>query len=94
MSDDLHAIVAFVQPFQLDPIVDAVRGIPAFPGMSVTRVQGFGSREGHPPHPGERGEVQPFHECLRLEVFCTLPTRAESSMPSAGRLAPVIRATG
>ena len=66
----LNAIVAFVQPFQLDPVVNALRALPNFPGMSVSEVQGFGSREAHPPRAGETTEVLPFQKRLRLEVFC------------------------
>lgn len=66
----LNVVVAFIQPFQLDRVVDAVRGIPNFPGMSVSEVRGFGSHAAHPPRDGERAEVHAFEARLRLEVFC------------------------
>jgi nitrogen regulatory protein PII len=70
MSSELQFIVAFIQPFQLDRVVDAVRRIPHFPGMSVVEVRGFGPHAAHLPREGERAEVRPFEPRLRLEVFC------------------------
>ena len=72
MPSELQVVVAFIQPFQLGAVVDAVRGIPNFPGMSVSEVRGFGSHAAHPPREGERGEVHAFETCLRLEIFCRL----------------------
>jgi nitrogen regulatory protein PII len=72
MSSELQFIVAFIQPFQLDAVVDAVRRMPNFPGMSVNEVRGFGSHVCHPPPAGERSEVRAFEARLRLEVFCRL----------------------
>jgi len=72
-SETLHFVVAFIQPFQLDRVVDAVRAIPNFPGMSVSEVRGFGSHAAHPPRAGERAEVHPFEPRLRIEVFCRPP---------------------
>ena len=69
-TSSLNVVVAFIQPFQLGRVVDAVRTIPNFPGMSVSDVRGFGSHAAHRPRAGERGEVYPFHECLRIEIFC------------------------
>ena len=69
-TNPLHFVVAFIQPFQLDRVVDAVRRIPNFPGMSVSEARGFGSHAAHPPRAGERSEVHPFEARLRLEVFC------------------------
>jgi len=72
MSSELQFIVAFIQPFQLDAVVDAVRRMPNFPGMTVSEVRGFGSHAAHPPREGERSEVHAFEARLRLEVFCRL----------------------
>jgi nitrogen regulatory protein P-II 1 len=71
-SSPLQLVVAFIQPFQLDRVVDAVRRIPSFPGMSVSEVRGFGSHAAHLPREGERAEVHPFDTHLRLEVVCRL----------------------
>ena len=66
----LRQIVAFIQPFQLDAVVDALRRLPHFPGMSVSEVRGFGAHLAHPPRAGEATEVDPFKEKMRLEIFC------------------------
>jgi nitrogen regulatory protein PII len=72
MSSELQVVIAFIRPFQLDAVVDAVRRIPNFPGMSVGEIRGFGSHAAHPPRDGERGEVHAFEPSLRLEIFCRL----------------------
>jgi nitrogen regulatory protein PII len=72
MSAELQVVVAFIQPFQIDAVVDAVRRLPNFPGMSVSEVRGFGAHAAHPPRQGEASEVHAFQTRLRLEVFCRL----------------------
>ena len=69
-SDSMHAVVAIIQPFMLDQVVDALRLVPNFPGMSVSELRGFGRRCAHAPHRGERTEVEPFEEKVRIEVSC------------------------
>ena len=66
----LRQVVAFIQPFQLDGVVDALRRLPQFPGMSVSEVRGFGAHHAHPPRAGEATEVDPFERKVRLEIFC------------------------
>ncbi len=66
----MNSIVAFIQPFQLERVVDALRSLPRFPGMSVSRVEGFGRLEAHPPRKGERTEIDPFKPKIRLEIYC------------------------
>lgn len=66
----LRHVVAFIQPFQLDSVVDALRRLPRFPGMSVLEVRGFGAHLSHPPRAGEATEVDPFENKMRLEIFC------------------------
>lgn len=56
----LNYVLAFVQPFQLDEILNALRQLPHFPGMSVSEVRGFGAHRAHPPRAGEATEVDPF----------------------------------
>ncbi len=69
-EDSIAVVIAFIQAFQLDPVVDALRGMPGFPGMSVTEICGFGRHGAHPPHAGETGEVIPLEKKLRVEIFC------------------------
>jgi nitrogen regulatory protein PII len=66
----MNWIVAFIQPFQLEKVVDALREIPGFPGMTVTDAQGFGRLLAHPPRPGESTEVEAFRPRVRLEIAC------------------------
>lgn len=70
LNSSLNYVVAFIQPFQLEAVVDALRGLPRFPGMSVTDVRGFGAHLAHPPAEGEETEVHPFEKKVRLEIFC------------------------
>ena len=69
-SSSLNYVVAFIQPFQLDGVVNALRRLPSFPGMSVSEVQGFGAHLAHPPLKGETTEVHAFKKRTRIEVFC------------------------
>jgi nitrogen regulatory protein P-II 1 len=69
-SDLINTVVAFIRPFQLDPVVDALRHLPNFPGLSVCDVRGFGRHGAHPPNRGEVAEVDPFAHMVRLEITC------------------------
>ena len=69
-SEVLQLVVAYIQPFQLEKAVDTLRLLPNFPGMSVSDVRGFGRHGAHPPHAGERTEVEPFEKRIRIEIFC------------------------
>ncbi len=71
-QEPLHVVVAFIQPFQLERVVDGLRELPNFPGLSVSEVRGFGRHTARPPHRGERTEVDPFERRLRMEVLCRL----------------------
>ena len=69
-GESLNAVVAFIQPFQLESVVNALRRMPRFPGMSVTEVRGFGRHGAHPPHEGDLAEVVPLEKKVRLEIYC------------------------
>jgi nitrogen regulatory protein PII len=69
-GESLNAVVAFIQPFQLESVVNALRHMPRFPGMSVSEVRGFGRHGAHPPQEGELSEVVPLEKKVRLEVYC------------------------
>ena len=66
----MHTVVAVIQPFMLEQVVDALRLVPRFPGMSVSEVRGFGRRFAHAPRRGEATEVEPFEERSRIEICC------------------------
>jgi hypothetical protein len=57
-------IKAIIQPFKLRNVVEALREIPNFPGLTVTKVQGFGREKGK----GERGDSQ---DRGRLDRLCS-----------------------
>jgi nitrogen regulatory protein P-II 1 len=46
----MKEIKAIIQPFMLSKVVDALRKIPDFPGITVTKVQGFGREKGEGAH--------------------------------------------
>ncbi len=69
-GESLNAVVVFIQPFQLESVVNALRRMPKFPGISVSEVRGFGRHGAHPPHEGELAEVVPLEKKVRLEVYC------------------------
>jgi nitrogen regulatory protein PII len=70
-SDLLNIVVAYIQPFRLEAVVDALRALPGFPGMSVSEARGFGRHGAHRPRPGERSEVEAFEPTARIEIACT-----------------------
>ncbi len=41
----MKEIKAIIQPFMLNKVEDALCKIPDFPGMTITKVQGFGSEK-------------------------------------------------
>jgi nitrogen regulatory protein PII len=66
----MNCIVAFIRPFQLDAVVDELRHVHGFAGLSTSVVRGMGVSGAHPPRSGERGEVDPFEPMVRLELVC------------------------
>ncbi|MEK6672356.1 MAG: P-II family nitrogen regulator [Nitrospirota bacterium] len=46
----MKEIKAIIQPFMLSKVVDALKKIPHFPGITVTKVQGFGREKGADAH--------------------------------------------
>ena len=85
-SNSLSYIVAFIQPFQLDSVVDAVCRLPRFPGMSVSEARGFGAHRAHPPAAGEETEVHAFEKKVRIEIFC-LPPELTTIIETIGKAA-------
>lgn len=69
-SQALVVVIAFIQPFQLESVVDALRLIEGCPGMSVSEVRGVGCTGAHAPYTGERIEVDPLERKTRVEIFC------------------------
>jgi len=69
-ASTLNVVVGFIQPFQIDAVLAAVRRIPNFPGMSVSEVHGCGSGAAGQPRAGDTSEVHPFEKRLRVEIYC------------------------
>ena len=73
----LRHVVAYVQPFQLDAVVDALRRLPHFPGMSISEVRGFGAHEPASRRVGGTTEIDPFERKTRIEIFCRVSDLTE-----------------
>ena len=69
-TGSLNLVIAYIQPFQLDAVVDALRHTHGFAGLTTSMVRGLGARDSHPPRSGEQSEVDPFQTRVRLELFC------------------------
>lgn len=64
----MKEIKAIVQPFKLTKLRNALRHIAHFPGMSVTRVEGFGHlHEDGQPH-SIKEELTDFSPKVRIEI--------------------------
>lgn len=46
----MKEIKAIIQPFMLSKVVNALKKIPHFPGITITKVQGFGREKGEGAH--------------------------------------------
>ena len=46
----MKEIKAIIQPFMLSKVVNALKKIPHFPGITVTKAQGFGREKGEGAH--------------------------------------------
>ena len=75
-ENSLSLVIAYIQPFQLDSVVEALRHLPHCPGMSVSEVRGVGWTGANPPRKGEKAEVDPFEDKVRIEILCRGPEAA------------------
>ncbi len=60
----MKEIRAYIQPFMLSRLTQALLEIPHFPGMSVSDCEGFGREK-----VAERQEYTPFVPKKRIEIF-------------------------
>ena len=65
----LNVVVAFIRPSQVDRVLDAVRRVPNFPGLSLSEVHGFSASVAGPPRE-DRAAAHSFETNLRLEIYC------------------------
>jgi nitrogen regulatory protein PII len=62
----MKEIRAYIQPFMLARVTQALLDIPGFPGMSVSDCQGFGREKAESDQ-----DYTPFFSKKRLEIFTT-----------------------
>jgi len=77
-------------------VVDAVRRIPSFPGMSVSEVRGFGAHAAHPPRAGDGAHHLARLKAQLLSAPCAIQFRmtwmvaALSGGPPSGICSPLM----
>lgn len=64
----MKEIKAVIQPMRLEQVRQAIRKIPDFPGMTVSRAQGSGYHPDKPRPKGIRGELTDYSEKVRIEI--------------------------
>ena len=64
----MKEIKAIIQPGRLARVREAVRKIPDFPGMTVTRAEGSGYHPGKPHAAGIKGELAEYSPKVRIEL--------------------------
>lgn len=90
----MKQIVAVIQPFKLTKVRNALRLIKNFPGMTVTRSEGFGQEDVHSDHHNIRAELTDFSPKIRLiivspaelvdEIVAVIRDTADTGQPGAG----------
>lgn len=65
----MKQIVAVIQPFKLTKVRNALRHIKNFPGMTVTRSEGFGQEITHSDHKNIRAELTDFSPKVRIIII-------------------------
>jgi nitrogen regulatory protein P-II 1 len=65
----MKEIKAIVQPGRLHRIRDAVRTMPDFPGMTVSKAEGSGYHPDKPNPPGIKSELTDYSPKVRLEII-------------------------
>lgn len=84
----MKQIKAILRPHMLDAVVDAVEQLPAAPGLTVSRVQGFGHRaEGGPAQMTERVKLEivvPDEDADR--VVALIEERARTGRTGDGKI--------
>jgi nitrogen regulatory protein P-II 1 len=64
----MKEIKAVVQPARLPRIREAVRSMPDFPGMTVSKAEGSGYHPDKPNPPGIKTELTDYSPKVRLEI--------------------------
>lgn len=66
----LNHIVAFIQPARLDAVVDSLRALPHFPGLSVSEGRGFGAPAPDARPAGAEAPRPQLEVNVRIDIFC------------------------
>ena len=64
----MKEIKAIIQPFMLSKVVDALKKIPHFPGITVTKVQGFGREKGEGAHHRIMEDLIDYVPKVKIEI--------------------------
>lgn len=64
----MKEIKAVIQPGRLSRLREAVRRLPDFPGMTVSRAEGSGYHPQKPASAGIKGELTDFSAKVRIEI--------------------------
>jgi nitrogen regulatory protein PII len=64
----MKMIIAYVQPYKLEPVTRALERIEHFPGMTVVRAEGFGREKVEEPPRSKAEELTDFTETARIEI--------------------------
>lgn len=64
----MKEIKAVIQPGRLARLREAVRRVPDFPGMTVSRAEGSGYHPHKPAPAGIKGELADFSAKVRIEI--------------------------
>ncbi len=63
----MKAINAIIRPVRLDDVRDALRHVPGFPGMTVSKVEGCSAPSRHHPH-SLKEELLDYSPKIRIEM--------------------------
>lgn len=65
----MKLLVAFIQPFMLDKVVNALLQIHEFPGLSITNVRGFGHERALAAEHTVDEQLREYVDKLRFEIL-------------------------
>lgn len=65
----MKEIKAVIQPARLPRLREAVRKLPDFPGMTVSRAEGSGYHPQKPAAPGIKSELTDYSAKMRVEIL-------------------------
>jgi len=92
----MKRIVAFVKPNMLDDVIFSLHEIEAFPGASISEVQGIGSGSRDHLNHGDQTQFHAFPKSVRMEIVCrtdrveeivaVIQEKAHTGLPDDGKI--------